>query len=224
MSSQMPNSNDIPSNSHKAPAETDKKDGRPEVTPFEGAVGGMKRKKENAAWAWIKKFIFNGKTPKEAFKQVVTEEIVPGFKDNMRNGVVSTLDMLIYPNAKPYSARTQNNSVSYNNVYRGGTAPKPQPQPQEEAKTFNEFENPTFRTRMDAESFLNGKMKAYDYPTLSVHTLYMMMRKHIDYTWDAYGWTQSEIASWDPMKIIVRLSGGGDMPWMINLPQAHQIS
>jgi hypothetical protein len=70
--------------------------------------------------------------------------------------------------------------------------------------------------------FLNEKMKAYDFPSLSVHTLYMMRGKHIDYTWDKYGWTREEIASWDPNRIITHISST-EFPWMINLPQAHVV-
>jgi hypothetical protein len=64
-------------------------------------------------------------------------------------------------------------------------------------------------------------LRSYDYPTLSVHTMYMMQGKHIDFTWDAYGWNQSEILSLGPGAI--RPTGNVEWPWMIVLPEAHVI-
>ena len=79
---------------------------------------------------------------------------------------------------------------------------------------------PDGRKAQGAEDFLN-MMKSYDYPTLSVHTMYMMQGKHIDYTWDAYGWNRDEILALGPDNI--RPTGNAEWPWMIVLPEAHII-
>ena len=65
-------------------------------------------------------------------------------------------------------------------------------------------------------------MKGYDYPTLSVHTLYMMQNKHIDYTWDAYGWNREEILALG--QGCVKHISDPYWPWMIQLPEAHLIA
>lgn len=225
--SQIPTNNDIPSNSFKAQEQREAKEQqneKPEVVPFDGETSGARRK-QGKFLNWFRKMFLSDRKPSEILMDVLNNQIVPGFKDNVRNGVVSTIDNFIYENAAPPSANKSNNTISYNNVYRNTTAPKPQPS---QAQNTNDvqnggFENPCFRSRMDAERFLNGKMKAYDYPTLSVHTLYMMRNKHIDYGWDAYGWNREEVLSWDPAKIIVHINSK-EWPWMLNLPQAHLIS
>lgn len=229
--SQIPN--DIPGNSHKeqeAKQNQQDKPQKPEVVPFEGEVGGAKRKK-SGFWAWMRRMFLSDRSPKEIMVDVLENQIVPGIKDNFRNSVVSSIDMFVYQSAKPAGQNTGNNSISYNNIFRSQqNPPKTQNnQPQNQGVDLsNGFVNPCFKTRIEAERFLNGKMKSYNYPTLSVHTMYMMMNKHIDYTWDAYGWTKEEISSWDPNKVIVRISGTSakpmEFPWMIDLPQAHVIS
>lgn len=224
--SQLPTQNDIPSNSQKS-KQASSEPTKPEIVPFDGDVAGAKRKK-SGFWAWMRKMFLSDRKPSEIMMDVVENNLVPGIKDNFRNGLVSSLDMFIYQSSKPTSPTPGNNSISYNNIFRASTAPaKPQtPAPAANnngVDMSNGFVNPCFRTRIEAERFLKDKMKSYDYPTLSVHTMYMMMSKHIDYTWDVYGWTKEEIASWDPSKIIVHINSS-DWPWMIDLPQAHMIS
>lgn len=221
--SQVPTNNDIPSNSHKAKESA--ANAKPEIVPFDGEVAGAKRKK-SSFWRWMRKMFLSDRKPSEIAMDVLENNIVPGIKDNFRNGLVSSLDMFIYQSAKAPNAPS-NNSISYNNIFRSPTTTKPTtPAPAANNNGVDlsaGFVNPCFKTRIEAERFLTGRMKAYDYPTLSVHTMYMMMSKHIDYTWDAYGWTKEEIASWDPNRIIVHVNST-DWPWMIDLPQAHVIS
>ena len=223
--SQIPTNSDIPSNSHKSQeAAAQSKDPRPEVTPFNGETGSVKRKKSGFL-AWCRKMFLSDRKPSEIMMDVLENQIVPGIKDNVRNSVVSSIDMFVYQSAKPASQTSSNNSVSYNNIFRAQTSQKNLPQQTQnsnEADLNNGFTNPTFKTKADAVRFLNEKMKAYDFPTLSVHTLYMMRGKHIDYTWDKYGWNKEEIASWDPNRIITHISSP-EFPWMINLPQAHVV-
>ena len=223
--SQTPINNDIPANSQKA---KEQQNSKPEIVPFDGDVGGAKRKKSKVG-AWFRKMFLSDRKPSEIALDVLENNIVPGIKDNFRNSFVSAFDMFIYQNAKSPNSSPGNNSVSYNNIFRSSATPAPRPQTPQQASNSNGldlsngFVNPCFKTRTEAERFLVGRMKAYDYPTLSVHTMYMMMSKIIDYTWDAYGWTKEEIASWDPSKIIVHINSA-EWPWMIDLPQAHMIS
>lgn len=232
---QNPLNDDIPSNSHKsreqaAQAASDK----PAVPVFEGQVVGAKRKKTGLFRAWLKRMFLSDKKPSEILLDIVENQIVPGIKDNFRNSLVSSVDMFIYPNTRSSSGSSSNN-ISYSNVYRSSASntasakPAPSPKPQQQSVNLNEgFTNPCFRFREErvmpdgtrekgAEDFLR-MMKEYDYPTLSVHTLYMMRKMHIDYTWDAYGWTREEIANVKVVRI-----NNPDYPWMIDLPQAHLI-
>jgi len=222
--SQMPRNEDIPSNSHTAKTQPQEA-GKPEIVPFDGEVGGAKRKKSRF-WAWIRKMFLSDRKPSEIAMDVLENNIVPGIKDNFRNGLVSSLDMFIYNSSKPSNQSSPNNGLVYNNIYKVQQNSKPQQQPATNNNGMdlsNGFVNPCFKTRIEAERFLNNKLKAYDYPTLSVHTMYMMMSKHIDYTWDAYGWNREEIASWDASKIITHINSS-EWPWMIDLPQAHVIT
>lgn len=223
--SQVPTNNDIPSNSHKAQHAAQAKEKKPEVIPFDGETGGVKRKK-SGFWAWCRKMFLSDRKPSEIMLDVLENQIVPGIKDNVRNSLVSSVDMFIYQSAKPASQTSSNNSISYSNIFRTNTSVQTQPQTtQSTGKDLNAgFSNPCFKTRADADRFLNTKMKAYDYPTLSVHTLYMMRGQHIDYTWDAYGWTREEIAALDPSRVITHISGNHEFSWMIDLPKAHVIS
>lgn len=224
----IPMDSDIPSNSQKArqtPAAVPapQQDARPVIVPFDGAVAGVKRKKFSFL-KWFKKNFLGDQRPRDILKNVVEQQIVPGIKDNFRNSMVSSLDMFIYQSAKPASQNSSNNSIQYNNVFRASqttavSTPSQPSQPNVDLKAG--FSNPCFKSRSEAERFL-AQMKAYDYPTLSVHTMYMMRSQHIDYTWDAYGWTREDIVSWDS-KMIVHINNA-DWPWMLDLPQAHVIS
>lgn len=174
--------------------------------------------------------------PKDILLEVVEQRIVPGIKDNMRNSAMATIDSFIYPGASAAPVSMQNN-VSYNRIYSGQTAyaqpPATAQQPATKEDEINKgFTNPCFKDRMTkvnpdgtrtpgAMDFL-AMMKNYDYPTLSVHTMYMMQKKHIDYTWDAYGWTREEIAALGPGSI--RPTSNPEWPWMIVMPQAHPVN
>ena len=228
--SQVP-MNDIPSNSHKSQEEK-KTDGRPAIPEFEGEVAGAKRKKKNSFLLWLRKMFLSDQKPSDILMNVVENQIVPGIKDNFRNSLVSSVDMFIYQNSKP--APTSNNNVAYGKIYNSQannsvkTISAPQ-QKQNEPDLSNGFTNPCFKY-LDARIGPNGTrepgakdflqmMKNYDYPTLSVHTLYMMRKQHIDYTWDAYGWTREEIAN-----VQITHINNPEYPWMIDLPPAHVIS
>lgn len=218
--SNVPMGGDLPSNSHKSQEQQQQKDNRPAIPEFNGEVAGVKRKQKGGSFIrWLRKMFLSDQKPSDIMKQVVEQQIVPGIKDNFRNSLVSSVDMFIYQSAKPNA--TQNNNVAYGKIFNSqSNTNKPKPQTsQEETPDMNKgFTNPCFKSKMDATSFLI-MMKEYDYPTLSVHTLYMMRKQHIDYTWDAYGWTREEIQNVQVVHI-----NNPDYPWMIDLPSAHVIS
>lgn len=235
--------NDIPSNSHKSQEELNKAPQKPPIPEFNGKTAGVKRKQENKVLRWLRKMFLSDQKPSDILMAVVEQQIVPGIKDNFRNSLMSSVDMFIYPNSRP--TNQPSNNISYSRVYNSQNnaasnrvKTQSQPQVQNTGSTGMDlsggFTNPCFAHREDrivgkdangrniveqgADSFLT-LMQNYDYPTLSVHTLYMMRKQHIDYTWDAYGWTKEEIAN---VKI-VRINNL-DYPWMIDLPPAHVIS
>ena len=232
--------NDIPGNSKKqqnAGQGTSAGNGKPPVPVFEGPSAGVKRKNAHPFWRWFKRMFLSDRKPKDILLEVVEQRIVPGIKDNMRNSAMATIDSFIYPGTGAAPVSTQNGITNYNKVFnnqqpRGGYSPAAQPQQTKQEELDKGFSNPCFKHRNTrsfpdghkeggAEDFLN-LMKGYDYPTLSVHTMYMMQGKHIDYTWDAYGWNQSEIQSLGPGNI--RQTGNAEWPWMIVLPEAHMIN
>ena len=220
--------NDIPSNSHKSQEELNKTPQKPPVPEFNGKTAGMKRKQENKFLRWLRKMFLSDQKPSDILKAVVEQQIVPGIKDNFRNSLVSSVDMFIYPNTKP--TNQSSNNISYGKIFNSQNnavssrvrTQTQQPQTQTQSTTgvdlSSGFTNPCFQRLDEANQFL-GLMQNYDYPTLSVHTLYMMRKQHIDYTWDAYGWTKEEIANVKVVHI-----NNTDYPWMIDLPPAHVIS
>ena len=60
---------------------------------------------------------------------------------------------------------------------------------------IKEWERPLmFNNQDDAINFLKEIRKYVEnYRSISVHTLYMMRKMVIDYTWDAYGWRKEDI-------------------------------
>lgn len=219
--------NDIPSNSHKSQEEANKNQ-KPPVPEFNGKTAGVKRKQENKIIRWLRKMFLSDQKPSDILMAVVEQQIVPGIKDNFRNSLMSSVDMFIYPNSRP--TNQPSNNISYSRIYNSGNnntnRVKTQSQPQTQNQTTSTngvdlssgFTNPCFQRLDEANQFL-VLMQNYDYPTLSVHTLYMMRKQHIDYTWDAYGWTKEEIAGVKVVHI-----NNSDFPWMLDLPPAHVIA
>lgn len=219
--------NDIPSNSHKSQEEASKNQ-KPPIPEFNGKTAGVKRKQENKILRWLRKMFLSDQKPSDILMAVVEQQIVPGIKDNFRNSLMSSVDMFIYPNSRP--TNQPSNNISYSRIYNSGNnntnRVKTQSQPQTQNQTTSTngvdlssgFTNPCFQRLDEANRFL-VLMQNYDYPTLSVHTLYMMRKQHIDYTWDAYGWTKEEIANVKVVHI-----NNSDFPWMLDLPPAHVIA
>lgn len=213
---------DIPSNSHKSQEATNNSNRKPAIPEFNGDVAGVKRKKKNSFLSWLKRMFLSDQKPSDILMNVLETQIVPGIKDNFRNSIVSSVDMFMYQNSKP--ASTSSNNISYGKIFNSqsnNTSVKIQTNQKQSDSSLdlsNGFTNPCFKAQSDAAKFL-ALMKSYDYPTLSVHTLYMMRKQHIDYTWDAYGWTKEEIQNVQIVHI-----NNPDYPWMIDLPPAHVIS
>lgn len=228
---------DIPSNSQKSreqALQTAQEDKKPDIPVFEGETKQAKRK-TNGFLRWCKKMFLSDRTPKEIAMEVVEQRIVPGLQDNFRNSAMAMLDGFIYKGGIAPSGGT-NNSVNYNKIYSGQQQTRPAyaaPQQDQKRDEINKgFGNPCFKSRVSrrtpdgkiergAEDFL-AMMQSYDYPTLSVHTLYMMQNKHIDYTWDAYGWTHEEILALNTG--CIKHINDPEYPWMIQLPEAHVIA
>lgn len=233
---QIPSNEEIPSNSQKsrmtAPNEqiAKPKTEKPPLPQF-GGVGGAKRKEPSKFALWLRKMFLSDRKPKDILMSVVEDQIVPGFKDNLRNSFVSSIDMFIYQGAKTVSQSNSSNHVSYNSMYQKqqankmSSAPKTNQNETDENKSNNSFSNPTFKFRSNtdpnnigAEQFL-AEIQSRQYPTFSVMDLYSMRGQTIGWTWDAWGWNREELMN---LKI-VRISGT-DRPWMIEFPPAHVIS
>lgn len=223
---------DIPTNSHKSQQESNQGASggvqKPPVPVFDGKSAGAKRKNDSSLWKWFKRLFLSDRSPKDIAREVFEETVVPDIKDNFRNGVVAMLDGIIWKNYSPGRGSSTSNTVNYNKVYTSqqprsiasGKQQQTVAEQQNEDAINNGFRNPCFQSKPEASRFLE-LMKGYDFPTLSVHTMYMMRKKHIDYTWDAYGWTREEIAGLTPA-CIKRISDP-NYPYMIELPEAHVI-
>ena len=227
--------NDIPGNSKSKPAQGQvQQPSKPQIPVFQGPTAGVKRKESGALWKWFKRMFLSDRKPKDILLEVVEQRIVPGIKDNMRNSAMATIDSFIYPGTSAAPVSTSN-GINYNRIGSGQVARQSYNQPAQSETKADEinkgFSNPCFKHRrmitlpdgrkeQGAEEFLS-MMKSYDYPTLSVHTMYMMQGKHIDFTWDAYGWNYDEIQNLNYGSI--RPTGNPEWPFMIVLPEAHII-
>lgn len=172
--------------------------------------------------------------PKDILMDVVENQIVPGFKDNIRNSFVSSVDMFIYQGAKTVNQSSSSNHISYNSMYKAQqanknlrTAPQPDAKANEPVDNgqSNGFSNPTFRYKSNpdpnnigADQFL-AAIKEREYPTFSVMDLYNMRGQSISWTWDVWGWTREELQNVKVVRI-----ANTDKPWMIELPPAHLIN
>lgn len=215
---------DIPSNSQKSKTQQAQKSQKPDIPVFEGETRQAKRK-TGGFWKWMKRMFLSDRTPKEIALEVVEQRIVPGLQDNFRNSAMAMLDGFIYKGGSIPGNAGVTNGVNYNRIYSGQQRPvasaQPTPSDPKRDEINKGFGNPCFKTQQAAHEFL-AMMKNYDYPTLSVHTLYMMQNKHIDYTWDAYGWNREEILALSQAN--VKHISDPDWPWMLALPEAHVIA
>ena len=201
-----------------------------DMTQYIG-VGQAGQRKENAWWTWFKDMFFSGRSLKDIAKEVATEQIAPQIKDNVRNSLVTMLDMGIYKDHRttgtssgtPSSFIT--NYVTYGNKQQTNvttsTSKLEQHEREKEAVLKSGFESPKFPTRKAADDFLRD-MKAYvtKYTTMSVLDLAWMQGERIDYTWDVYGWEAKDILAIErPVHI-----NDPEKPWAIFLPKAGELS
>lgn len=208
-----------------------RQDGRPSVEErrkdlkqFAG-VKQVKRKDPNAFWSWIARMFFSGRSLKDIALEVAENQIIPGIKDNVRNSLVSMIDMGIYKDHKTGVSVTGTPGSFITNYVAYGDKKKQQASALEAAKQKEEetiksgFENPAFANKKDADDFLMS-MKAYvqKYETMSVVDLAWMQQKRADFTWDKWGWWRDEILA---IKAPVHINNP-NAPWMIDLPKAHE--
>lgn len=197
---------------------------RKDLKQFSG-VKQVKKKDPGAFWSWLARMFFSGRSLKDIAKDVAENQIVPGIKDNVRNSLVSMIDMGIYKDHRTISSSSGTPGSFITNYVAYGDKKKQQSAAlaaakQKEAETIKSgFENPAFANKRDADAFLDS-MKAYvqKYETMSVQDLAWMQQKSIDFTWDKWGWYRDEILS---IKSPVHINNPA-APWMIDMPKAHE--
>jgi hypothetical protein len=168
---------------------------------------------------------FSGRTLRQICKDVAEDILIPGIKDNVRNGLVSAIDMGIYRDHKPGGAASSTpgsfitNYVSSYDKKRQTQAALEANKKKDEETIKSGFEYPAFRSKKEADDFL-ASMHVYvqKYETMSVQDLAWMQSKSIDFTWDKWGWYRDEILA---IKAPVHINNP-DTPWVIDLPKAHE--
>lgn len=189
-------------------------------------VKGVKKAEPGPVWTWIRKMFFSGRSLKDICIEVAEEILVPGIKDNIRNGLVNMIDMRIYEDHKPNGNPTSTPSGSFLTNYVDSYNSKKQTKAElevnkkkEEETIKNGFRYPAFKTKKEADDFL-ASMHAYvnKYETMSVQDLAWMKSESVDYTWDKWGWYRNEILS---IKSPTHINNP-EAPWIINLPKAHE--
>lgn len=207
--------------SNPVPFEERKKD----LAQYEN-VKQVRKKDQNAVIKWICDMFFSGRTMKEIMLDVLENQLVPQAKDNIRNTLVSILDLKIYKNHTPTPGSSTPGSSFITNYVKfsdakTSTSSQLEATKQEEKKLVESgYESPAFRNKRDAENFISS-LHTYvsKYERLTVLDLAWMQRKVIDFTWDKYGWDKEEILS---VKAPTHING--DNPWMVALPQAHVLA
>ena len=219
----MADNNNLINHDDKRPSVEER---RKDIQQFHG-VKQVKKKEPNAFWEWIRKMFFSGRTMKDICMDVTENILVPGIKDNVRNGLVNLIDMRIYEDHKTTTS-TSSGGVpgSFITNYVSSYDKKKQTQAaleanqKKEAETIKSgFEYPAFKTKKMADDFL-ASMHAYvqKYETMSVQDLAWMQSKSIDFTWDQYGWYREEILNIKAPSHI----NNPETPWIINMPKAHE--
>ncbi len=188
-------------------------------------VKQIKQKKEHPVITWLRNMFFSGRTTKDILLEVAEKQIVPQFKDNLRNSLVSVIDLKIYKNRATLTGTTPSSNFITNYVSFGNNSQSKSSSLSEreenklkERKTIESgFESPAFASKAKADEFL-ASMHAYVLQyTMSVLDLAWMQRKTIDFAWDKWGWDKEEIlAIKEPT-----YTGDPQKPWIIQLPKAH---
>ena len=197
---------------------------RKDLKQFSG-VKQVKKKEPGVFISWLTRMFFSGRSLKDIALEVAENQVVPGIKDNLRNSLVSMIDMGIYRDHKTGVSTTGAPGSFITNYVAYGDKKKQQASAlevakQKEAETIKSgFENPAFSNKKDADDFLMS-MKAYvqKYETMSVQDLAWMQHKQIDFTWDKWGWWRDEIMA---IKAPVHINNPS-APWMIDMPKAHE--
>lgn len=173
-----------------------------EFKQFSG-VTPMKKKQVNSFLGWASRMFFSGRTWKDILKDVVENQIVPELKDGFRNAIVSVIDAKIYKDYTPGSSiNTSVNNGSFITKYidYSSASTKATQQAREANQHKDEeikksgYELPSFPNERIAMDFLRSmQAEAHRYGQLSVHDVAWKQGKTVDYTWDAYGWTEDQI-------------------------------
>lgn len=182
----------------------------------------VKQKKESPVWTWMRDMFFSGRSIKDILKDVAENQIIPQMKDNVRNSLVSMIDLGMYKEHKG-SSSTPSGSFITNYVNFSKTPQQSSKALEENKKKESElissgYETPAFRFKRDAEDFITS-LRVYisKYHTMSVQDLAWMQKKTVDYVWDKYGWDEDEIlAIKEPTHI-----NNPETPWAVILPKAH---
>ena len=197
-----------------------------DIVQYDG-VKQVKKKPENQIWKWVKDMFFSGRTLKEILIDVAENQIVPQVKDNVRNAIVSFVDLGIYKDSRSASSSGTPNAnfiTNYVNFSDKASQQKKalESNQQKEKEVINSgYETPAFPDRKKADDFIRS-LHAYvtKYQTLSVQELAWMQRKVIDYTWDKYGWEKEEILE---IKEPTHLNNP-ETPWAVMFPKAHVLN
>ena len=185
----------------------------------------VKKKPENAIWKWVRDMFFSGRTMKDILIDVAENQIVPQMKDNMRNSLVSMIDLGFYKDHQTGSSSTPGSFIT--NYVNFSDKQKQQKKALEENKQREKeiidsgYETPAFKQKIQAENFLKS-LHAYvsKYQTMSVQDLAWMQGKTIDYTWDKYGWDKEDILA---VKAPTHINNP-DTPWAVVLPKAKVLT
>lgn len=226
-------------NNNLMPAKPDPpEDRKKDLKQFRGVYSV--KKKDDGAWAWIRRMFFSGRSLKEICMDILEHEVAPSIQDGIYNSAVSFIGKTIYrENQKPgYSGGAGSptpgsfitNYVSYSDKKRQQTAALEANRKKDEEIVRNGFSNPAFTSLEAAKQFL-GEMKAYaqKYDQLSVHELNWMQQKQVAFTWESYGWEYEEIAAIrEPSRFIPPVTVDIDgqkvkLTHFIDMPKAHEL-
>ena len=199
----------------------------------------MRKKEKTAFWKWFEDMFLSGRTWKDILMDILNNQLVPEFKDGVRNGLVSLIDMRFYKDSGPSTPGTPGSSgsfitnyVSYGSKTSQTKAALEANKKKEEETLKKGYEIPSFTDLLKARKFLKDLHEYVDkFYRISVLDLMGWMHKSVDYTWDKWGWEKEEIlAITAPKKFVTPVvttdAKGNRVVYThyIDLPKAHELT
>lgn len=207
----------FPSNSREPKAPNDEKpEKKPNLRVVEGDVVRRKKPLRDRV-----RETFLGDDSKNVFEYVVTDVLIPAFKDMLNDAVSQGMERMIYGDSK--AKRTPLRSAFGNaanrasvNYSRYSSEPKRSDPHRMKSRTSRDFDDIIIKSRHEAETVLERMLENVEkYEIASVRDLYELLGEDFHHTDEKWGWSDLRDA------YIRRLPNNGG--YLLRLPPTEPI-